>query len=279
MHTLSNLFNPIIAKPKNTLQYVEIPPSNLLKPYIRCFWGSFPPLLPSGKNEQRSYSTLIIPDGCMDIVVDINHISNKLSAAFCGINDAPFHTAVTTKATTTSTFGIRFYFWAVPLFADTTMRDALNAFIDVDNYFYDFRKKLADILLARPSILDQIAAAEEYLLSCLQTSRPMDPNILNALYYILKTKGLISIPALCTKIIISQRHLERLFTEFIGASPKKISDIVRFQMIWQDMYYSHSRNFCDLAYHYQFAHQSHFINSFKKYAGRTPVEALQYAES
>ena len=279
MHTLSNLFNPIIAKPKNTLQYVEIPPSNLLKPYIRCFWGSFPPLLPSGKNEQRSYSTLIIPDGCMDIVVDINHISNKLNAAFCGINDAPFHPAATNKATTTSTFGIRFYFWAVPLFADTTMRDALNAFIDVDNYFYDFRKKLADILLARPSILDQIAAAEEYLLSCLQTSRPMDPNILNALYYILKTKGLISIPALCTKITISQRHLERLFTEFIGASPKKISDIVRFQMIWQDMYYSHSRNFCDLAYHYQFAHQSHFINSFKKYAGRTPVEALQYAES
>lgn len=251
----------------------------MLKPYIRCFWGSFHPLLPSGKNKQRSHSTIIIPDGCMDIVVDINHISNTLSAAFCGINDAPFHTVVTTKAATTSTFGIRFYFWAVPLFADTTMRDALNTFIDVDNYFYDFRKKLTDILLAKPSIMGRIAAMENYLLSCLQASRPMNPNILNALYYILKTKGLISIPALCAKITISQRHLERLFTEFIGASPKKISDIVRFQMIWQDMYYSRNRNFGDLAYHYQFADQSHFINNFKKYAGRTPLEALQYAES
>jgi AraC-like DNA-binding protein len=279
MHTLSNLFNPIIAKPKNTPHYVEIPPSNLLKPYIRCFWGSLHPILTSGKDENQSHSTIIIPDACMDIVVDINHSSNKISASFCGINDTPFHTTVTNKATISSTFGIRFYFWAVPLFADTNMREALNAFVTVDNYFYDFRKNLQDVLLERTSVIDLIAATEKYLLKRLQVSRPLDPTILNALYFILKTKGLIPIPALCTNINISQRHLERLFADFVGASPKKISDIVRFQMLWQDMYYSHRRNFCDLAYHYQFTHQSHFINSFKKYAGRTPLEALRYAKS
>lgn len=278
MHTLSNLFSPIIAKPKNTPQYVEIPPNALLTPYIRCFWGTLHPNLTFEKDETLPHSTIVIPDACMDIVVNINHSSNKLCANFCGINDTPFHTAVTNKAMITSTFGIRFYFWSVVLFADTNMSKTLNAFVSVDSYFYDFRKKLESILLDKTSIIDRIAAAEKYLLNRLQTSRPMDPNILNALYFILKTKGLIPIPTLCTRINISQRHLERLFAEFIGASPKKISDIIRFQMIWQDMYYSRRENFCELAYHYQFAHQSHFINSFKKFAGRTPLEALRYAK-
>lgn len=278
MDTLANLFNPIIAKPINTRQYIEIPPNNLLKPYIRCFWGSYRPILTAGKDEHQPHSSLIIPDACMDIVVDINHRSNQVNAIFCGINDAPFPT-VTNKAPASSTFGIRFYFWAVSLFADTNMRESLNALVNVDNYFNDFRKKLADVLLTKISISDRIAAAEKYLLARLQTSRPPDPNILNAWYYILKTKGLIPIPVLGANINISQRHLERLFAEYIGVSPKKIADIVRFQMIWRDLYYSRRRNFCDLAYHYQFAHQSHFINNFKKYAGRTPLEALQYAKS
>jgi AraC-type DNA-binding domain-containing proteins len=279
MYNLSNLFNPIIAKPRNTLQYIEIPPSTWLKPYIRCFWGSLRPLPTSGKSEYQSHPKIIIPDACMDIVIDINHNVNKVTATFCGINDTYFHSVIPKKADITSSFGIRFYFWAVPLFADTNMKAALNAFINVEAYFHDFRKKLENVLLEKTTITDRIAVAEKYLLNRLQASRPLDPNILNAAYAILKSKGLTSIPALCTSVNISQRHLERLFAEFIGISPKKLTDIIRFQMLWQDMYYSCNHNFCDLAYDYQFSHQSHLVNSFKKYAGRTPLEALRYAKS
>ncbi|WP_340148016.1 helix-turn-helix domain-containing protein [Dendrosporobacter quercicolus] len=258
---------------------MEIPPNKLLRPYIRCFWGSVFPPSPSGEAENRKPSTLVIPDACMDIVVTVNHSSGRISAAFCGINDAPFFASADNQATLTSTFGIRFYCWAVALFADTSMKEALNAFGDVEQYFRDFSEKLAAALLESPTITGRIAAAENYLLHRLQGSRPVKPNVLNALHLIIKSRGLISVPDLCASLAVSQRQLERLFAEVTGASPKKTADIVRFQMIWQDMICGRSCNFSDLAYRYQFSDQAHFINSFKKFAGQPPLAALQYARS
>lgn len=279
MHALSDLFYPLIARPKHTLQYMEIPPNNLLKPYIRCFWGAAYPQQPVQEAGKVKSPTLVIPDGCMDIVVTVNHSSGKISAAFCGINDVPFSSVADNRPALTSTFGIRFYFWAVALFADTSMRETLNTFADIDQYFRDFRTKLADVLLEKQTITGRIAVAENYLLHRLKNSRPANPNVLNALYLILKNKGLVCVPDLCTTLAVSPRQLERLFADFTGASPKKIAGIVRFQMIWQDMLCGRSRNFNDLAYRYQFADQSHFINSFKKFAGQAPLAALQYAQS
>ncbi|VBB08191.1 Hypothetical protein LUCI_3459 [Lucifera butyrica] len=279
MHALSDLFYPLIARPKHTLQYMEIPPSNLLRPYIRCFWGSACPQPPFPEAEKAESPTLVIPDACMDIIVTINHSSGKINAAFCGINDVPFSAAADNRTALTSTFAIRFYFWAVALFADTGMKEALNTFTDVDHYFRDFREKLTGALLERQTITGRAAAAENYLLHRLKNSHPANPNVLNAFHLILKSKGLVCVPDLCATLAVSPRQLERLFAEFTGASPKKIADIIRFQMIWQDMLCARSRNFSDLAYRYQFSDQSHFINNFKKFAGQTPLTALQYARS
>lgn len=35
----------------------------------------------------------------------------------------------------------------------------------------------------------------------------------------------------------------------------------------------------DMVYAYGYSHQSHLINNFKKFAGRTPLEALVKARS
>lgn len=280
MHTLSDLFYPLIAKPKHTLQYREVVPSKWLKPYIRCFWGSDRPLPPFRKAGGKAEApTLVIPDACMDIVVTINHSSGKTRTVFCGINDAPFFAAADTQTALTSTFGIRFYFWAAALFADINMKEALNTFTEVEQYFYDFHEKLTGPLLERQTLTDRVAVAESYLLHRLQSSRPLKPDTLNALHLILKSKGLISMPDLCASLVISPRQLERLFAEATGASPKKTADIVRFQMIWRDMLCGRSRNFSDLVYQYRFSDQPHFINSFKKFAGQAPLAALQYARS
>lgn len=274
MQALSDLFYPIIARPRHTSDYREIPPDDRLKPYIRCFWGT-----PPAAAKKPQAPTLVIPDGCMDIVVTINHSTGKLNAIFCGINDAPFWADTADPTDLTSTFGIRFYFWAAAVFTDTGMRGAMNLFADVDQYFGDFRAKMTETLLARPALSDRIAAAEAYLLQRLQHPRPVSPTALNALYSIIKSRGLIAVPDLCTTLTVKPRQLERLFADCTGASPKKIADIVRFQMIWQDMLYGRSHSFSDLAYRYRFADQAHFINSFKKFAGHAPLAALQYARS
>lgn len=279
MHNLVNLFRPIIAKPQNTTTYIEISPCNLLKPYIKCYWGSPKPFLKYKQEVFIPHSTIIIPDTCMDIIFDIDYHSNKISSIFCGINDAPFRVFDVNNTTFISTFAIRFNFWAVHLFSDISMKESLNAFVNMDEYFSDFKRKFESIFIEKTTIPERIFAVENYLLNRLFIHHHMNSNLLNAIYFILNSKGLMSVTELSNKTNISPRQLQRLFLEFVGASPKKITNLVRFQNIWQAMYYSHKQDFSDIVYRYNYTDQSHFNNDFKKYAGRTPTEALKYAKT
>ena len=95
------------------------------------------------------------------------------------------------------------------------------------------------------------------------------------MYYLLSSKGVITVSELCKRTNISDRQLERLFLEYTGASPKKIADIVRFQNVLQDLFLSKHCSQQDIIFNYKYYDQSHLINDFKKYAEKTPLEFIQ----
>jgi AraC-like DNA-binding protein len=67
--------------------------------------------------------------------------------------------------------------------------------------------------------------------------------------------------------------MERLFLEHIGISIKKISSLVRYQNVWQDIAYSRVFDIQDLVEKYGYTDQSHLLNEFTKYHGITPKQA------
>jgi hypothetical protein len=180
MYRLTNLFKPIIAKPQNTTDYIEILPCDLLKPYIKCYWGSPQPLLKIREEAFVHHSTVIIPDTCMDIIFDIDYHTNNISSIFCGINDAPFHVLAVNKTALISTFAIRFNFWAVHLFSDIDMKDSLNAFVDSSEYFNDFKRKLGSMLIEKTTIKERICEVKNYLIKRLLVNRHTNSNLMNA---------------------------------------------------------------------------------------------------
>lgn len=274
MDHLSRMYRPITSKPKDTKTNIELLPCEALRPYIRCFWGT--PLLeqhPSGQSYLNADSSLIIPDTCMDIVCRIDYVENRVESYFCGINDTPFYDVYSSKATVV-TFGIRFYFWSVFLFADVSMEKALNAFVNVDEYFGDFKKRLENVLIKKTTIRERVTEVEKYLIDRIKPSRQLNHSVMNAVCYILKSKGLVSVSDICKTVATSQRHLGRLFLRYYGITPKKAIDLVRFQNVWQEMYYAKAHDFQDIVYEYGYYDQSHFTNDFKKYSGRPPLEVL-----
>jgi AraC-like DNA-binding protein len=102
---------------------------------------------------------------------------------------------------------------------------------------------------------------------------------MNAIHTILQAKGVVTASDLEISTGLSSRQLERVFREYTGLSPKKTADLVRFQNVWLNLCRPSPqiRNIQDLVYAFGYSHQSHFNNSFKKFAGRTPLEALAYA--
>lgn len=284
MFNLAPLYFPITANPAQTSEFL---PSQALQPYIRCFWGSVTPRIPieasvhvvdkASGYEPRMET--IIPDTCMDIIWNLNESTGLTTTVFSGINDAPFEVPSDRGEGMISTFGIRFHFWAVHFFADDHLRDVLNAFVDVDQYFCTFKKELGLLLEQANSMNDRIVAAEAYLFQRLERGGRTNDRMMNAIYTLIKQKGVVTAEDLETSSNLSRRQLERLFQEYIGVSPKKTADLVRFQNVWREMYQLpvQPKNMQDLIFTYGFSHQPHFINSFKKYAGRTPLEALVYA--
>lgn len=71
--------------------------------------------------------------------------------------------------------------------------------------------------------------------------------------------------------------MERLFLKHIGVSMKKVSSLVRYQNIWQEIVYGKNFNIQDAVMKYGYTDQSHLINEFKKYHGITPNQAVMFA--
>lgn len=275
MFKLSNIYRPITAQPfLNNETYTEIQPCEELKPYICCFWSIPEPYSNAVSSEAKD--KLIIPDTCMDIIFNIDMYKNELNDLFVGISDTAFKDNAKNLAPTVSCFAIRFYCWAVPLFSDESMKHMLNTFVGVDDYFKHFKRDLRDILISNPSILDRVTKFEEYLLKKLDVNK-LNSNVMNAVYAVLKSKGTANISELARYTTVSQRQLERLFLEYVGVPPKKLSGLVRYQYLWQDILFDRNINIQDVVCKYGYTDQSHLLNDFKKYHTLSPIGARMYA--
>ncbi|MDF2986678.1 MAG: transcriptional regulator, AraC family [Eubacterium sp.] len=275
MFKLNNIYHPVTAQPfLKDESYMEIQPCAALKPYICCFWGAPQPYLCVSSIEIKE--KLVIPDTCMDIIFNINMDKHELTDLFAGISDTTFKDTVKKVTSTMSCFAIRFYSWAVPLFSDDSLNSALNTIVGVEAYFKTFKKDLQDILFDYPLIVDRVAKVEQYLTKKINLNK-QNNNVMNAVFKILKANGRTNISELASYTAVSQRQLERLFLEYVGVSPKKFSNLVRYQYLWRDVLLDRNFNMQDGVFKYGYTDQSHLANDFKKYHAMSPMDAKMFA--
>ena len=94
---------------------------------------------------------------------------------------------------------------------------------------------------------------------------------------ILRSKGTGNISKIVDYTVVGQRQLERLFLEYVGVTPKKLSGLVRYQYLWKDIVYSPNFSLQDAVYKYGFSDQAHLCNDFRKYHTMTPNVAKAFA--
>ena len=261
LYQIDKIFKTITANPYQRNTYLELAPCEALRPYIHCFWYS--------KNDKESANkSLVIPDLCMDIILYEN---NGYHADFCGINNHSFYSV----NTDTEPFGIRFYAWAIALFADDTMAETLNAYDCAQRYFCDFSNQTEEEILYAESLYEKKMLAENYLLKKLG-NRSINPSVLNSIVYTIRNNGKATVKDLADDSAVSKRKLERDFLSTTGISPKQIVNLIRYQLLWQDVV-KRDFNVFDSVEKYGFYDQSHLLKEFKKYHGLTLTEARSEA--
>ncbi len=275
MYKLNSIYRPVTAQPfLNDKTYTELQPCKPLSPYICCFWGTqghTPDVVSICERD-----IFVIPDTCMDIIFSVNMDKHEVNALFAGISDNTFRDKIHTGTSSISCFAIRFFCWAVPLFSHDSMKYALNSYVETEVYFTNLKRDIQDILMDNPLITDRAAKVEQYLLKILDLNK-QNNNVMNAVYKILEAKGALTSAEISNYTAVGQRQLERLFLEFMGVSPQKLSKLVRFQFLWQDILFEKNFNMQDCVCKYTYSDQSHLLNDFRRYHTLSPGDARMFA--
>ena len=275
MINLNSIYQPTTAQPYiSSKVHTVYAPCDQLKPFIKSFWGTVEPT--TGMSSIENEPSLIVPDGCVDIIFTVNHSSGQVSCGYCGIFDRPTFASTIKFEKNISRFAIQFYFWSVHLFTSCPMRDSYGVFGDLYLYFCGWKEFFKDMLIFNQNIGDRIRLTQKFLLEKFSL-RKYNHNLLNTIYLILYDKGIVPVKEMSSYITVNQRQLERLFIEYIGTSPKKISNLVRYQNVLNDLIYSNEFDVQDIVEKYKFTDQSHMLNEFKKYHSMTPKQARKFA--
>lgn len=260
-HTKS--YYPITATPfKKDNSYRELAPCKVLQPYIRCYWGTEKPLI---REERDPLSKLVIPDTCADIIYNIDESANTVSGGFCGVNDCSFYTSEKEKAGhAVATFSIRFYAWSAYAFVGDSLRATLNGYFRADSLFEWLDRMIRPRLLELRTLEEKAAFAEELLLKRL-SDRKENRIVDSTVSYILDNRGSLEVSDLAREFFISTRQLERLFHEYIGITPKKLSNLIRYQFLWRDIVCEPDFDLLNAVHKYGYTDQSHLLREFRKY--------------
>lgn len=257
------IYYPLTAAPfKRNAFYTELTSCKKLKSYIRCFWGTENPLI---QVESDDTPELVIPDTCVDIIYYIDYTNNTVTGGFCGINDCSFQVQKSgMTGHRVATFAIRFYAWSAYMFADDSLKSTINGYFDVGSRFEWLDKIIRPELLELITLQEKASFVEQVLLKAVSSVK--ENTVINhAIWNILMNKGSLDVSNLAKESFVSTRQLERLFHEYVGITPKKLSNLVRYQFLWRDILCKADFDVLSAVHKYGYTDQSHLLREFKRY--------------
>ena len=268
------LYRPLTATPfKHNSAYQEIEPCRMLQSYVRCFWGG---RMTSGTETVES-SGIVIPDTCVDIIYRMDDMGNIIISDFVGINDRGFFIQSNHNAENKmEVFAIRFYAWGAYAFCEDSFTGTVNGRYDVRERFGWLDRELRSRLSEPGNLADWIRLAETLLLKKLETARE-NMIVDRVMQDILRHHGGLEISQLAKENLISSRQMERLFREYIGMTPKKLSNLVRYQCLWRDIVSQGHFNMMDAVDKYGYTDLPHLIREFERYHSMSIRNAREIA--
>lgn len=139
---------------------------------------------------------------------------------------------------------------------------------DTDQDIRDLNEKLA----YATSIALKWQLIQEYLIKKFITDFPDKFGaVARAIDILRKNSGHFPVKTLSEQVFTSHRNLNYLFMEYIGFSPKKYADIIRFNT-FVNFYGQKPELLCDIALQCGYHDLSHLNKDFMKYMGTSPSD-------
>ncbi|MDN4526342.1 AraC family transcriptional regulator [Fictibacillus fluitans] len=273
---LYTLFQPIQGYGRVAFyHYLEFKPSLLLAPFVSCFWLTEP-----APADQKSRLMCVpevdrvLPNGCSDLIFEHDIYRNQYRTLYSGCYDMPFTIAYDWNFPVRK-FGIRFFPGGAHSLFGISLEDFANSHSYIDSVLPFWKQELQYEILETPSIFKRIEMIEEYLL-CKASQNPTQHTLINNLLYdIFSVNGITKVQELAQREAVSTRQMNRMFYQWIGTTPKKFCDIVRFQAMMEKLQSQGIYDGLSLALDYGYFDQAHMIKDFKRHYGESPLIAFR----
>jgi len=213
----------------------------------------------------------VIPDGCVDIIFNLNGHSYEEVALLAGTMTKPIFAELESRV---NYLAVRFLPGGFLHFFDSPAYHFADRIVPLEMITGTREHELVERLIRKNNISNKIELLESYLTSLLMRSNKGDPVVRIVVYEILQNKGDVRVSQLLKSTNSSQRQLCRKFSNWVGVSPKSLCTIIRFQSTLQML---RSRSECSLvsiALDGGYYDQSHFIHEFNSYCGLNPSEFM-----
>lgn len=227
-----------------------------LEEYIMCIWS-----MRSKKRAGKTIYNYILPDACIDIVIDF---TNK-SICFAGfsketisfpLNEKIDYMGVRLKP---SSFHVLFGVDAIKVM------DSPISFSEIDTGF-DLKE-----ILKKEENQERIHLLKTYLLTKIKkSSNHKFIEVVDELYQNPKVQ---TVSLIAKRFGYDRRHLYRIFKKYYGVSPQVLLNIVRLHLCLTLLLEGEEMSFImEICGFYD---QSHFIKEIKKYTGFSPLELMK----
>lgn len=248
--------------------YQEYAPQPVLQSTVACYWSSTFQVSSTTLPHTSAYR--IIPDGCIDIIFDLDAIS-VTQGAFVSSWMSTYEVFYPKESM--NFFGIRMYIQSVQAIVGYPIADLQGQILLEELWGHSAGNFWEQVIGATDTAM-RINIIEQYLQQALYTydihPRPVHPLLAHSLQLMYAYNGQMDLATLAQQVHYSERTVRRIFQQEFGIRPKEILDIIRFQSILQMMYRYPKCSLGELAISGGYYDQSHFIHHFQRYYGLSP---------
>ena len=228
-----------------------------LQDYIMCIWR-----VTSKETLLKPIMNTVLPDGCIDLIIDIN---NQIMA-FSGFSK---NTEVVPVEGSVNFIGIRFKPGVIPAIFNV----AGNKVMDHTIMFTDLEKEYdVSPIFKTIDTMTQIDILKQYLLSKVEVVK--DKQYLYLVDTLYNTPTNQCVKDIGIKLGYQSRQLQRVFLKHYGVSPKVLLNILRLHKCLT-LLFDNTKSLQDIALDSGFYDQAHFIKEIKRYTGILPTALLE----
>lgn len=249
------------------MNYQIIPPPPQLARHVRFFW-----ILES----DTPYIHRSLACGCPELIFHYRGVFDELTnpctrekSFVSGIHgqSQKFRRFVTDAGF--GIFGVYLYPFAIPHLFSIPANTLSNEMPDLNTLLGPAGTILEEQIMLATDNHSRMKLLSNFLEHRLRKVQPEISHVTMLVRDIVHSRGDMRVQQLARESCLSLRQFERKFKELSGFSPKLFSRIVRFQSTL-DEYDAKDKTLTQVAYHYGYYDQSHFIRDFKEFSGYHP---------